>query len=748
MLVFITWSGDRSRLIARSLADWFRKVIRSAEPWLSDDMDAGVRWNAEIVERLATCDFGIVCLTRENLHAPWLHFEAGALAKTGGSHVCVVSLDVDEDQIPDTLKQFSATNVDKAGFFKLAHTINGALSRRGIEPLNDVRLRRAFESAWPAMAKSLEGVRDVRGTVYPVGNSKGPGPYQGILNDIAKTTLDRFQGSATKHLDVLGHSLKPLFATEGGRRAILTALRNGATVRIVFLDPTSPHSDQLAQVTKAMGENIKQKILESMERARRMRLNLRTHLQSISPEIRDDEVDDAVSRLRLAASKLISYVHLQRADDAMLVSNYSQSDDPGENAPTRELLRALDGQLFAFYEAEFARFWESATPIEEILSPTGLVSDRSRILTHLDHVQRVYRSVAGGREPLPPPRMLVVLPNMACSIRCPSCFTWNTKTMGGKRMSVALFDSLIRQAKDLNVSCLELTGGGEPLEHPDAARLLEKARAARDGTLRVGLLSNGLQLARTQALLDSVAHLDYVRLGFTEHLDQVRGDEEVRFFETLHRLGERRAALHTTVRIGVKLLLTQTNSQYLVGVADRLLRLKLPDGAGLERPIIDHIKVKSIRGDAGVRPTIEVVRAFEHMLVDLKARVGEHAADVQIDVKPAEVAESYRCWISPIMTVVDAAGDVYLCCNFYQQPEKSLIGSLGKNGEHDLSAFWGGPHHRAVMSKVDVSAVCNSKHGCHCRLVHYQELVEPYLPYADREASRAGTFFDGHGAML
>jgi hypothetical protein len=167
-----------------------------------------------------------------------------------------------------------------------------------------------------------------------------------------------------------------------------------------------------------------------------------------------------------------------------------------------------------------------------------------------------------------------------------------------------------------------------------------------------------------------------------------------------------------------------------------------------EQPIVNHIKVKSIRGDAGIEPRTDQVREFEHSMVDLKARFGPRAADFQVDVKSAHVDASYRCWVSPLMTVIDASGGVYLCCNFYEQPKASKIGDLGANGKSDLMDFWGSDRHRSVIRNIRPESVCNSPLGCHCRLVHYQRLIEPHLPYGDRNPILQTPFFPGHESML
>jgi hypothetical protein len=46
MRVFISWSQERSRIVARALYDWLPAIIQSLEPWMSSaDIGAGVQWS-------------------------------------------------------------------------------------------------------------------------------------------------------------------------------------------------------------------------------------------------------------------------------------------------------------------------------------------------------------------------------------------------------------------------------------------------------------------------------------------------------------------------------------------------------------------------------------------------------------------------------------------------------------------------------------------------------------------------------
>src|ERR1035438_6645502 len=115
MKIFISWSGDRSEALAVALKEWLPLVLHYADPWLSQsDIVAGDRWSVEIAKGLEVCNFGIICITRENRDAPWILFEAGALAKSmQDGKVIPLLLDLDKKEISGPLAQFQAKKVEQ-----------------------------------------------------------------------------------------------------------------------------------------------------------------------------------------------------------------------------------------------------------------------------------------------------------------------------------------------------------------------------------------------------------------------------------------------------------------------------------------------------------------------------------------------------------------------------------------------------------------------------------------------------------
>src|SRR5215212_3926015 len=136
MKVFISWSGERSGKVAEQLREWLSYLFESVEPWVSrSDIEAGARWGVEVQEELAATSFGILCLTQENVAAPWLLFEAGALAKAlKDTFVAPYLLDLSPSDIPSgPLSQFQAKSADRQGTWELVKGINTALKEKGRE---------------------------------------------------------------------------------------------------------------------------------------------------------------------------------------------------------------------------------------------------------------------------------------------------------------------------------------------------------------------------------------------------------------------------------------------------------------------------------------------------------------------------------------------------------------------------------------------------------------------------------------
>ncbi len=153
MKVFVSWSGERSQILAQALYEWLPMVLQSVTPWLSQaDIGAGERWADKIAKELEICNFGILCVTRENIGSPWILFEAGALAKLmQEGRVIPLLLDIEFKDVTGPLAQFQAKKVERDGLLDVINSINNLSDIK----VSDTQLPKQFEALWPQLDQNI-----------------------------------------------------------------------------------------------------------------------------------------------------------------------------------------------------------------------------------------------------------------------------------------------------------------------------------------------------------------------------------------------------------------------------------------------------------------------------------------------------------------------------------------------------------------------------------------------------------------
>ena len=152
MKVFVSWSGELSKKYASFLKNWLEQCIQSVEVFFSaEDIEKGETWHTKISNELRDTNFGIVCLTSENVNAPWIHFEAGALSKMLDSRVATLAINVNFSDIKGPLSTFQATKLEKDDIFQLLQSINNSQEKA----LSEEKLKASFEAFWPNFERHI-----------------------------------------------------------------------------------------------------------------------------------------------------------------------------------------------------------------------------------------------------------------------------------------------------------------------------------------------------------------------------------------------------------------------------------------------------------------------------------------------------------------------------------------------------------------------------------------------------------------
>jgi len=153
MNIFISWSGERSKEIAKGLCSWLQDVIQELKPWVSCiDIDAGKEWRKELENELLKCDLGILCITPENMNSPWLIFEAGALYHKENLKLIPILFKLEPGQIAPPLSDLQCVSADKDGFENLV------LSIAKDTLLTEEGAKKQFNKWWIDMAELLKKI--------------------------------------------------------------------------------------------------------------------------------------------------------------------------------------------------------------------------------------------------------------------------------------------------------------------------------------------------------------------------------------------------------------------------------------------------------------------------------------------------------------------------------------------------------------------------------------------------------------
>ncbi|MBA3069023.1 MAG: toll/interleukin-1 receptor domain-containing protein [Hyphomonas sp.] len=153
MKVFISWSGERSKGVAVALRDWIPLVLQYAQPWVSEkDISAGERWALTVASELEASNFGIICVTPENLNSEWLLFESGALSKSMlEGKVIPLLFGLELSDLSGPLSQFQAQKLEQAGIHEVIRSINKVAEKGATQNIID----QLVPSLWPQLSKAI-----------------------------------------------------------------------------------------------------------------------------------------------------------------------------------------------------------------------------------------------------------------------------------------------------------------------------------------------------------------------------------------------------------------------------------------------------------------------------------------------------------------------------------------------------------------------------------------------------------------
>lgn len=209
MKVFISWSGTHSHELACALRDWLPLVLQALKPFLSSaDIDRGARWSTEIARELQGSSFGILCVTPDNRHAPWLLFEAGALSKNiESSRVMPLLFGMRPGDVDGPLATFQCSEFGRPEMLQVLQVLNDQIEENMRLP--QANLERSLSTWWKQLEEKVAAIMASHGGSHSKPSKKRPQDDQieemlGLLRE-----QQRRLGAIEQHLAVGSSHIVP-----------------------------------------------------------------------------------------------------------------------------------------------------------------------------------------------------------------------------------------------------------------------------------------------------------------------------------------------------------------------------------------------------------------------------------------------------------------------------------------------------------------------------------------------------------
>lgn len=192
MKIFLSWSGDCSKSVATALNAWLKYIFQNVDLWMSaSSILPGSQWARKLDDELKNTNFGIICLSPENLSAPWILFEAGALSKffNDAAKVVPYCIGLEPSEVSGPLAQFQGIKANEEGTLKLIKSINSSLEKK----LEEKHLETIFSRFWPDLDKDLKKIVAPKGTAQIT-----------VRNVLCAYTEEFVERGATEDVSILG----------------------------------------------------------------------------------------------------------------------------------------------------------------------------------------------------------------------------------------------------------------------------------------------------------------------------------------------------------------------------------------------------------------------------------------------------------------------------------------------------------------------------------------------------------------
>lgn len=310
---------------------------------------------------------------------------------------------------------------------------------------------------------------------------------------------------------------------------------------------------------------------------------------------------------------------------------------------------------------------------------------------------------------MPNPRFAIIYISNFCIQNCRYC-EYVQENKGGFLPTKHIF-KIIDQFKDLGVSAIELSGGGEPLIHPEIVKIL---RYCQKKNIVVGVISN-FAVRNDELLKTIVDTCSYIRITIDsfdpDKYNEIRRPKTKdsslpRVKSNLKRLVELKKKNNSSISIGIKMVINRLNYKEIEKFVKEAANLK-----------VDNVQFKKVY----LRPEFKIkdneINNIKKQLIRLKEKYKDK---IDIFFGFYDLKLDCRCFMSINHIFIDGYGDMYLCCHYLNRKKDVKLGSTFDKKIKDI---WFSKRHWEAMKNTKIRE-CNE---VDCRWIRYTNLMRPFV---------------------
>lgn len=311
------------------------------------------------------------------------------------------------------------------------------------------------------------------------------------------------------------------------------------------------------------------------------------------------------------------------------------------------------------------------------------------------------------RREIPDPEIVEIFPTNYCNFACPHCRFQDLHGDKTQYLNIDRLEILLNELSQRNIHAIELSGGGEPLEHPQIGDLLDKLA---ERNIRVGLITNGYKFIGSDELKEkALQSCNWIRFsvdGFTDETYQrVHGRKDISYSKLRGIISEFVGADRDVLKIEMKMLISKLNVHEI--------RLAIEEALALG---VDCFQYKFLSYPKELSLEEKEIHRAENETRELIDKSRDTPVRAEL-VPPYMGPKTYeKCLMTFLHPVIDWDGEIYLCAFFEHRKKEHSLGNIREGG---FFRYWDSPHHLEVFDTID-PATCVPK----CPMLRYNPVID------------------------